>query len=150
MANHKEHLLYGAAAGAAVYLIDYNLSGREFSVAEFIGAALSGLVAAKLPDLIEPAVHPNHRSTFHSVTFSTTALPVAWQWTRGKREEHLKLADKYTSLAAQAVSEQEKTMWRQKAFWHKVAAGVLLGMVPGYASHLLADALTPKSLPLFG
>lgn len=150
MANHHEHLLYGAAAGAVAYFMDCNLSGREFSVAEFLGATLSGMGSAKLPDLIEPAVHPNHRSTFHSVTFSATALPVAWQWTRSKREEHLNLADKYTSLAAQAVSEQEKTIWQQKAFWHKFVAGVLLGIVPGYASHLIADALTPKSLPLLG
>ena len=84
MANHKEHLLYGAAAGAVAYLIDHNFSGREFSIAELMGATLSAMATAKLPDLIEPAVHPNHRSTFHSVTFSTTALPVAWQWAQSK------------------------------------------------------------------
>lgn len=150
MANHKEHLLYGAAAGAATYVIDYTLSGREFSVAELIGATMSGMASAKLPDLIEPADHPNHRSTFHSITFSATALPVAWQWTQSKREEHLKLADKYAALAVQAVSEQEKQMWQQRAFWHKFVAGAILGIVPGYASHLLADAFTPKSLPLLG
>ncbi len=136
MANHKEHLLYGGIAGAAAYLIDYNLSGREFSVAEFIGATLAGIVTAKLPDLIEPANHPNHRSTFHSVTFSTTALPVAWQWAQCKREGYIKLADECTTQVAQAISEQEKMMWQQRAFWHKVAAGALLGIVPGYASHL--------------
>lgn len=147
MANSREHIVWGAVAGAGACLTITWLSEQKLSLAELLGAILSGVLLAKLPDVLEPAIHPNHRSSFHSVAFAGTALPAAWSVTLEKRQEKIRLAQECERRATMSQSEQEKNTWKQQASWHRFCAGVLLGIVPGYASHLAADALTPKSLP---
>jgi membrane-bound metal-dependent hydrolase YbcI (DUF457 family) len=88
------------------------------------GSALAmGAAAAcfpSLPDLVEPAVHPNHRRFFHSVTFATVvgyAMHRAYKWeTRRPLERAARIA-------------------------------LVIGGA-AYLAHLVRDAFTIKSLPL--
>jgi len=148
MANSREHLLWGAAAGAGVYILSAWITGEKISFSELLGSALSGVLTAKVPDILEPATHPNHRAVFHSVCFAGLALPNAWAATCKKREEIIGQAQECERRAAIATNNQERDYWSQQANWLRFCAGSLLGLVPGYASHLAADALTPKGLPL--
>jgi inner membrane protein len=149
MPNHNEHLIYGAVAGVGYCLISSSIvRGREISPAELIGAALSGAITSKLPDILEPAIHPNHRSTFHSKCFLAAAGTVALPWTEQKRQRQHQLADHARSQANAPENENDRAYWLWKTLWHEFIAGLLAGLVIGYISHLAADSFTPKGLPL--
>ena len=148
MANHREHLIAGAAAGFGICLLTAVAAGRKISISELIGAVVSGMTFSKLPDILEPAIHPNHRSTFHSLGFIGAAAPPAWKWSEEKMQEHRRLAEMSRIQADAATSQQERNRWQMMALAHDLAAGFFVGIVPGYVSHLLADSLTPKGLPI--
>lgn len=150
MANGKDHMIYGAIAGGACLVLSAVADGHEISWAELIGAIAAGTCAAKLPDFLEPAIHPNHRSFFHSVGFVGTAGPAFWSFASQKRNEALRLAEEYEKRAKQAQTEQEAQLYRRQAHRYRFLAGLWLGATAGYLSHLAADALTPKGLPLLG
>jgi membrane-bound metal-dependent hydrolase YbcI (DUF457 family) len=147
MANRKQHAVLGAAAGVAGYAL-YSLAREEtMSWPESIGFALSGIIGAFLPDIIEPATSPNHRSFFHSVSFVGVAIPPMWSSAWRIRDEQIRLAKECDALADAALDEYEKISWKWQAIGHRFFAGLLPGLVLGYASHLAADSLTPKGLP---
>lgn len=87
--------------------------------------AIAGVVGAtltNLPDLLEPAIHPNHRAFFHSVVAGgliAAGVHRAWYWTPE------------TDL-------------------DRLLRGITLLVGSAYLCHLLLDALTAKSLPLYG
>lgn len=86
-----------------------------------IAAPLSAALAT-LPDLIEPAVTPNHRQAFHSITFAAivgAALYKAYHW--------------------EAETQAQEVL----------RALALIGG-SAYLLHLLGDLLTAKGLPLLG
>ncbi|GAB2893511.1 hypothetical protein GCM10027046_23110 [Uliginosibacterium flavum] len=87
----------------------------------FVGAVLSASLT-KLPDVLEPAIHPNHRQFFHSVAFAGLLGLVAHKIYR----------------------------WEPKNKDDETVRFVLLVGAAAYAIHLLLDASTPKCLPLFG
>jgi inner membrane protein len=149
MPNHNEHLVWGAVAGAGYCLFSSSIvRRREISLAELIGAALSGAITSKLPDIIEPATHPNHRSTFHSQSFLAATGIVALPWAEQKRQRQHQLADSARFQASAQQNESDRSYWLRKMLWHEFVAGLIAGLAVGYISHLVADSLTPKGLPL--
>jgi inner membrane protein len=72
MANAKEHAVIGAGVGAVGWLLYCKLVDRPIEVGEVLLAAGVGMIGGLLPDLLEPAIHPNHRQFFHS--YAVTAL----------------------------------------------------------------------------
>jgi inner membrane protein len=117
MPNRAAHAILGGIFGVGAYLAYAKLKGQDPSVAGIIETGVVGAGAAILPDILEPAIDPNHRSFFHS----WAALGV---------------------LASAAV-----TGVRSPKLLNEVKPAVLAAAA-GYGSHLLADATTPKSLPL--
>ena len=149
MPNHNEHLVWGAVAGAGYCLVSSSVvRGREISLPELIGAALSGALTSKLPDILEPATHPNHRSTFHSKGFLAVTGTVALPWAEKKRQRQHQLADYARFQANAPENESDQAYWLRKMVWHEFVAGLLAGLVVGYISHLVADSFTPKGLPI--
>jgi membrane-bound metal-dependent hydrolase YbcI (DUF457 family) len=116
MADSQKHLLLGAGAGGAAYLLICWLTGRQTTWLGFLGFSSVGAALALAPDALGPASNPNHRRFFHSLTMLAG----------------LAYAD-YRILASPALTEDGKLC--------------LLAASSGYASHLLMDAVTPKSLP---
>jgi membrane-bound metal-dependent hydrolase YbcI (DUF457 family) len=86
-----------------------------------IAASCAGAVAGLAPDLLEPAIHPNHRAFFHSVG---VALALGYA---GKKT--------WDGVKKDGSPIEPLTI-------------LVLALASGYGSHLTADFLTPKSLPL--
>lgn len=150
MANRKQHAILGATAGVSGYALYSWIKQEEMSLPELVGFALSGTIGAFLPDILEPATSPNHRSFFHSVSFVGMAGPPMWSSVWRIRDEQIHLAEECEARADATLDEYEKSSWKWQAIWHRFLAGLLPGLVLGYASHLAADSLTPKGLPFMG
>lgn len=119
MPNGPVHQLAGAATALTVYAFNQ----QQFDPAiNALTVPVAGFVLGKLPDWLEPALHPNHRQFFHSyvVLFGVLyGLQKAYAWEpEGDLERFLR------------------------------AAALIVGSV--YATHLILDGMTKKSLPLIG
>ena len=120
MANGTTHRIAAAVAIGATCL-HAERDQQEKTIKPLAGAVLSS-VLTNLPDVVEPALHPNHRQFFHSYLF---AAALAW--------------------GAYKVYK-----WEAETPVDKVARFVLLVGAGAYLVHLALDAGTPKSLPLVG
>jgi len=121
MANLKEHAWIGAGAGVLTYAILCHIYERRFDFGEMLGCAALSTVAATVPDVIEPALHPHHRSFAHSLVTGSSLVRLAI-----------------------GFCDPENDYWNpwQKTLWASATAG--------YLSHLVADGCTPHGLPLLG
>ncbi|GGZ04032.1 MULTISPECIES: metal-dependent hydrolase [Shewanella] len=119
MPNAQTHMLVGAGVSVTTTLLDRNKHpvSHHIAIAPVIGALMG-----KLPDILEPACHPNHRQFFHGVTvltLLTAGLVKAYRW-----------------------SPEEP--------FEKFIRGLMLIGGVAYLSHLICDASTPKGLPFLG
>lgn len=120
MASGKTHLVVGAAVGLTVALADQNK--HEVSHHPITALGL-GAACGRLPDILEPALgNPHHRQFCHSILV----------------------------LSALGAGLTTLYKWRPATKSHRLQRG--LGLIAGcaYASHLLCDATTPRSLPFVG
>lgn len=119
MPNLARHIAIGAAAGGVTYLAMCKYLDREVDFGEFLFFTGASALFAPVPDVLEPAVDPNHRAFGHSLTLGA-------------------------GLARLAVVQcnRKNTCCRNL---EKILIAVLIS---SYLSHLLADACTPKGLPL--
>jgi membrane-bound metal-dependent hydrolase YbcI (DUF457 family) len=121
---------HAAGSGLALAIAAYYETGLrqppeltdEERVATTVAAGGFGAVCGSLPDVIEPAVHPNHRQFFHSIA---CAVMLGY----GLRKLY---------------------RWQPDEAWQRVLRGA--GLIAGgaYLVHLAMDATTAKSLPLIG
>ncbi len=136
MASRDAHDAIGFGIGFAATLISAVNQGRQPSLLELVGGALGGLCGSHGPDAIEPAYHPHHRQFAHSATLliggGARAFPTA-----------LKMQN---DLARSAERETDPLMKAIK----QLASGAAVGLPAGYASHVVADATTPRGIPLLG
>lgn len=148
MPNRKTHVGVGAGSGGIAALAKSQGQRPEDRILEIIGGALAGAGGARLPDIVDPPTWPGHRSLGHGVVPSGIGLAAAlakideWQGT---------LRD----LAEQQAVQRGSTETTTAQIWHgilelllRLLAGAVVGLPAGYASHLLLDATTTKSLPL--
>jgi inner membrane protein len=66
MASGKQHALIGAGVAVAGWFVYCKLMERPLELGEVLLAASVGAIGGLVPDLLEPAIHPNHRQFFHS------------------------------------------------------------------------------------
>lgn len=119
--NGDAHKFLGGVTGLSVALSDRQ-SG-DMQLHNLIIAYFVGSQAGRLPDLVEPSsVGPHHRQFFHSVLVLGGLLFVLKKIWELEPETEL---GKLMRMAALLVGG-------------------------GYASHLVADSLTRRSLPLVG
>lgn len=119
MACAAEHATFNFFAVMTATAAVHQQEGRPVDGSAFaMGAAAACLPS--LPDYLEPAVHPNHRRFFHSVTF---AIAVAFAMRRAYK-------------------------WETHAPWEQLARLAVLAGGAAYLAHLARDAFTAKSLPL--
>ena len=120
MARALTHQLIAATAVGS-YCYSQESGQSERSIKPVVAAVLAGELT-RLPDLLEPAVHPNHRQFFHSVAFAGLI----------------------------GVGAYKLYKWKPETQAGRVTRFVALVGASAYLIHLLVDAGTPKSLPLVG
>ena len=79
MADFRTHAVAGCAAGVAAYLLGSWFLRRQVRLGEILLSGLGGFATGCLPDGVEPALHPNHRSFFHSLTAGSAVAYVDWR-----------------------------------------------------------------------
>ncbi|MCC6649277.1 MAG: metal-dependent hydrolase [Polyangiaceae bacterium] len=136
MANRDDHDALGALFGGLSVLVSAAAAGREPTLGELLGGVAGGVLGSRIPDVLEPAVHPNHRKVAHS--FAAAALTGRFVVPAAHR------------LHADGATQAESKLDPALKFLQQFAAGASVGAVAGYGSHLVADASTPKGLPLLG
>jgi membrane-bound metal-dependent hydrolase YbcI (DUF457 family) len=95
MSSAKHHALLGATVGAAADILfqlwrSQQVPGRPFDWLQLAACAAVGGGIGILADVLEPAINPNHRAFFHSVTFGVGAFyathgPHTCKWTQDQR-----------------------------------------------------------------
>lgn len=120
MSNGTTHQ-FVAAASIGVILGHLEETNMEPSPKPLIGAGLAALLT-NLPDLLEPALHPQHRQFFHSVAFAGLIGLAGYKL--------------YT--------------WEPDDDWERVLRFLLLVGCGAVLVHLAVDALTKRSLPWVG
>ena len=121
MPNFKEHLGLSALVSTGTYLGMCRYYGRHPDLGEILVCAGIGICAGAAPDIFEPATNPHHRALGHSVALGAAL----------------------TKFAITNCSP-ENGNWEE---FLKIAAAVAS---VAYLAHLIADTLTPNSLPLLG
>lgn len=149
MPSSKSHRIAGGIVGGGSALIMARDQKPVHQSIEAFSGVLAGLYFGVLPDLIEPAKHPNHRKTAHSLALGLVIIiclgPMA-KYLAGKSRE---LADWAIEKRQTEESLLVKTiLWFLEIFL-RFAAGALNAISFSYSSHLILDAFTPKSLPLY-
>ena len=66
MASKGTHIVVGIGAGLLSYGIYKRLKQEDWTLEGALGSAAAGAALACLPDVIEPALSPNHRGLAHS------------------------------------------------------------------------------------
>ncbi len=146
MPKRKEHLAVGIIAGLGVGLATAVLVEKRDRWLHVVTCTLSAGVGARLPDVMEPALSPNHRGVAHSVA-AGVGVGVLMRARHHARCLELALECDRRAAALQRDSPQWGAEVRGARLW-RLAAAALLGLLAGYASHLVMDGATPRSLPL--
>lgn len=119
--NRSAHAI-GAALGVGGFHACWEKNQKgAVSFAPLASAGIASLFGSS-PDWIEPAIHPNHRQFFHSLAF-----------------------------AGLVIYGLKRTYdWKTESDGQKLLKFVLLSAGGAYLVHLLMDASTSKSIPVFG
>lgn len=148
MPNRNAHLIGGGVAGLAAGMYSTrNLSADQRQI-EIVCAIIGGLIGGAAPDLLEPATSPNHRAAFHSLVMGAGVGAAAMaEWHARCRERAAECDARATSLPPESPDCRRE---HSAAFWWRVLAGLLVGFLAGYGSHLAMDFTTARALPLIG
>ena len=89
--NRSGHAVAGAAIGGVAYLGFCKMADEQPALGEFLVAIAAGATLACLHDVLEPAVHPNHRALFHGLALNfAAAAGLRRLWRRPDIESHQK------------------------------------------------------------
>lgn len=169
MPNREAHGLVGAAAGgvaAAMECFAYrerNPAAQPRLGQDFLhvaGGAVGGLLGSRLPDIIDPPSHPQHRAAGHDVA----AHAVSWWLTLPGVEEWVDVFRGFAEVALARRAAAELDLDRGGGLWNFLRAlgwralealcaflaGVPRGVLAGAASHVALDACSPAGVPVAG
>jgi inner membrane protein len=118
LANASQHAVIGGMAGGSTYVAMCSYYKRQARLDELLICIGVGVATAAVPDLLEPALHPHHRQIAHSFTTG--------------------------GVLAKLATEKCFT----NCEWDQLQKIVLAAAIAGYLSHLVADACTPRCLPI--
>ena len=146
MPNRPDHVFVGTVAGLVATGFAAQREPTRQILIELVGGLVGGWLGGIAPDLLEPPDSPNHRSMAHSVAAGCAVTFVGisdWQaWCRKRARRYEEKAQAGAARDRPSLgAEMMAVLWR-------LLSGFLVGAAAGYASHLLLDAGTPRSLPL--
>lgn len=145
MPRKYEHLGIAVLAQFAVEVLRPSHLAADDRFWDVVGACLGASCGGVLPDILEPALTPNHRQFAHGIIPAAAAAHFG-------RGAHREGCDSLYAWAHEAcppggVGARQDLIPRWLRF---VIAGFFRGVPVGYLSHLVADYGTPCCLPLVG
>jgi len=145
MSNRQEHIYSGIIASMAVATVTTRGLPPAQAFAEALGLAVGGGCGGRLPDMIEPAHHPNHRHFAHSVTLGTGMSLALASYGPQVRDA---LREAGTELLEWQAEYAEGTcQWYGLGILGLlmfVMSGFVIGVPVGYISHLGLDQVKSK------
>ena len=148
MANRRAHTIAGSAFGGTTAFLLARDQDPGHRLLEALGGALGGAWGGRLPDLIEPALHPGHRSVAHALVPAGVAGAAGVPRFRVGQQHLRQRADRCRAWRDAATSTLDQLLWWLAEMACRIIAGAMAGAAAGYASHLLLDAASPRGLPL--
>lgn len=149
MPRRDLHAAAGLVSGGVVAIARQSdaTSVMQLCVAAAGGAA-GGYVGGVLPDILEPAAHPNHRGPAHSLVAGAALVPATKQIREWANSCRLKAESCRCRRLASEGDAMSSAAWGLAELFWSVLASFLWGVIAGYTSHLALDAFSPRSLPL--
>jgi membrane-bound metal-dependent hydrolase YbcI (DUF457 family) len=146
MPRRTTHIGAGALCGIAAGVFTAESLPKKYQGLHFVCVTIGGVFGGVAPDLLEPALSPHHRSLFHSLAVggaATSGLMSDWQ-----AKCHEMAADCTSRAQLAPLGSRQRSSEEMNAFLWRVIAGLLIGFLVGYMSHLALDGTTQKGLPL--
>lgn len=128
MPNSKTHITAGLILSGATS-IGIGLRYRTFNPVKLILNLGISILASRLPDILEPATSPNHRSFFHSLIFGLIVAGLSYYIWQCLKEEQTRNVDGVTTIKILILE-------------------IVLIALLCFCLHLVLDAFTKRSLPL--
>lgn len=134
MPNGNVHKSVGAILGPIFYLAIHNNLHQKGKVGlgELLISSGIGLSTARIPDILEPAIHPNHRSFFHSLAFAGITGFVGFKALQDFRSR----------------SFERKSLGIRKWSKYEILDVVIVIGAGSILLHLFMDGFTKKGLPI--
>ena len=148
MSNRATHALVAIPSGGAFAMYQAQKQDPIHQVIEVSAGLLGGNIGGRLPDLIDPPDCPNHRGIGHSIYSLTIAGTIIYKKLADWQEWFRILADKMKLCADNTTEPILTAFFLLAEFVSRSIAGLMAGVIGGYASHLALDFMTPCSLPL--
>ena len=107
-----KHMVIGALSGFGVYLIYKVIKEESPDLFEAILSLIGGALVGLLPDLLEPATNPNHRSFFHSVAAMLLliyGISTVWQSDQLDENQKLMISILSTAFGSHLVADSTTT-----------------------------------------
>jgi len=132
--------------GSQLYQINTD-EEEETTPGEYtIGCGAGGFAGARIPDKLEPAHRPNHRSFFHSILFGAVlvgGLTVAY---KGILKPTFENYNQKNNESKKSFFDFDKADYQEILRLSLCCA--IAGLIISVLSHLIADSTTPAGLPL--
>lgn len=145
--NSAVHVPVGAAVGLVYAATCPGQTDDYGRLVEWVAGAVGGGFGGLIPDFVEPAIHPWHRSTAHSFLAGGGIVALnaqLAQWQSKLREKALE----YRGRRAEATEGIERFIFLMGELLCFALAGLIAGILAGYLSHLVLDIITPAGLPI--
>lgn len=152
MPNATTHEALGAISGAAAtsYFVAPFVRPHDQEngkPALLMTGLVGGGVGGRVPDLLEPPVHPNHRSFCHSFVVGCAVVGGVALTVRALHELRERQTRTRTSSGLAPPREDDESS-SGITLKNAVVAGIVVAVLVGIISHLVADSGTPSGLPL--
>jgi len=134
MPNGSAHIIAGTICGAASSLVIQSRAqeSKQIDLGHLLISTGTGAAVSRLPDILEPAIHPNHRAFFHSFVFGALLG-------FGSVETWKKIKMKAAERRASGIEEISLA---------EIFLGLILIVIVVVFLHLMMDGFTKKGLPV--
>jgi hypothetical protein len=148
MPNRNVHVRVGVLSGTVAAAWCAHHAAVSNIAVEVVAGAVGGAIGGLLPDIIEPATSPAHRNLAHSAAALAAISLIRTAELQAHCREQAALFDRLTIGLGSSSPQRQAAEWNA-LFW-RFLAGLLIGSVVGYASHILLDGQTPAGIPIVG
>ena len=148
MPGYREHQEVGRPVGALTALGFAAEQPPALALVEMLGGWWAGDQASTLADVFEPATSSHHRGPAHSLSMTAYGATAVFQQTREIQNQLRAAAQQCFQTAQLSQGGLQQIVCGTFGLLLHFAAGALPAVPASYASHVLLDAATPRSVPL--